>query len=591
MTVQKDLVKNIYVGNGSTTQFPITFDVNAEQPGYIHVYISNDDNSTTETENYTVDLISKIVTYPKSGEPLASGKKLVIMRELPLMQLMDLINQGDYYADDVEQAFDDLTMIAQQLSEKLARAMVFSVEVDTANFSNIIPLAPGMSFRINDEGTGLELTEDPAKVLPQAQNLLQQTTQQANTATEKANAAAVSETNAAESESNAASSETNAAASEEMAQKWAESETSPDGEDDADSPTGDTMSAKEWALYAKEIAENMGNPVADVSENNGTVTVEKSDGTSNSFDFIKTINNMSPQNGNFDLPQPDVMTGATETTAGVEGLVPAPLVAQRNLFLRGDGTWALAINDYPSWYYDFGDGSDGSFNPVSNTTINTDKNYTEVNIPEGVTVTIDTPHVTLRCTGTFTNNGTINADGKAVNGGSVTYGTGDGDAGGNGTSSNGGAGGTARNKGGYPSYGGAGGAVQFSSSQGNNFDILCDDVQGVMFGSGGGGGGNAYDVGTRAGAGGAGGGGITILATNIINKGTITANGEKGTNGSNYRGGGGGGGGGAIVMIANAISDTGTLSVAAGAVGGGGASASSGAKGTDGYIRKVVMSK
>ena len=283
MTVQKDLVKNIYVGNGSTTQFPITFDVNAEQPGYIHVYISNDDNSTTETENYTVDLISKIVTYPKSGEPLASGKKLVIMRELPLMQLMDLINQGDYYADDVEQAFDDLTMIAQQLSEKLARAMVFSVEVDTANFSNIIPLAPGMSFRINDEGTGLELTEDPAKVLPQAQNLLQQTTQQANTATEKANAAAVSETNAAESESNAASSETNAAASEEMAQKWAESETSPDGEDDADSPTGDTMSAKEWALYAKEIAENMGNPVTDVDEENGTVTVTKSDGTQSSF--------------------------------------------------------------------------------------------------------------------------------------------------------------------------------------------------------------------------------------------------------------------------------------------------------------------
>lgn len=289
MTVQKDLVKNIYVGNGSTTQFPITFDVNAEQPGYIHVYISNDDNSTTETENYTVDLISKIVTYPKSGEPLASGKKLVIMRELPLMQLMDLINQGDYYADDVEQAFDDLTMIAQQLSEKLARAMVFSVEVDTANFSNIIPLAPGMSFRINDEGTGLELTEDPAKVLPKAQNLLQQTTQQANIATEKSNAAAVSETNAAESESNAASSETNAAASEEMAQKWAESETSPDGEDDADSPTGDTMSSKEWALYAKQLAQQIGNPVVDVTESNGTVTIEKSDGTSSSFDIPQPI--------------------------------------------------------------------------------------------------------------------------------------------------------------------------------------------------------------------------------------------------------------------------------------------------------------
>lgn len=304
MTVQKDLVKNIYVGNGGTTQFPITFDVNAEQPGYIHVYISNDDNSTTETKNYTVDLISKIVTYPKSGEPLASGKKLVIMRELPLMQLMDLINQGDYYADDVEQAFDDLTMIAQQLSEKLARAMVFSVEVDTANFSNIIPLAPGMSFRINDEGTGLELTEDPAKVLPQAQNLLQQTTQQANIAINKASAAAESALAAATSESNAGAHENKAQAwaesetspdgeptsksaktwagdsadSAELAQAWAESDESPDGETDSESPTSETMSAKEWALYAKQITVNIGNPVVDVTESGGALSVIKADG-------------------------------------------------------------------------------------------------------------------------------------------------------------------------------------------------------------------------------------------------------------------------------------------------------------------------
>lgn len=340
MTVQKDLVKNIYVGNGSTTQFPITFDVNAEQPGYIHVYISNDDNSTTETENYTVDLISKIVTYPKSGEPLASGKKLVIMRELPLMQLMDLINQGDYYADDVEQAFDDLTMIAQQLSEKLARAMVFSVEVDTANFSNIIPLAPGMSFRINDEGTGLELTDDPAKVLPQAQNLLQQTTEQANIATNKASAAAESALAAATSESNAGAHEDKAKAwaesetspdgepdsksaktwagesadSAELAQKWAESDESPDGETDTDSPTGDTMSSKEWALYAKQLAQQIGNPVVSVTESNGTVTVAKSDGAQNTFGVVKSVNGVTPTGGNVDIT--GVPTGTILPFAG-----------------------------------------------------------------------------------------------------------------------------------------------------------------------------------------------------------------------------------------------------------------------------------
>lgn len=360
MTVQKDLVKNIYVGNGSTTQFPITFDVNAEQPGYIHVYISNDDNSTTETENYTVDLISKIVTYPKSGEPLASGKKLVIMRELPLMQLMDLINQGDYYADDVEQAFDDLTMIAQQLSEKLARAMVFSVEVDTANFSNIIPLAPGMSFRINDEGTGLELTEDPAKVLPQAQNLLQQTTQQANIATEKANAAADSALAAATSESNAGAHEDKAQAwaesetspdgepdsksaktwagdsadSAELAQKWAESDESPDGETDSESPTSETMSAKEWALYAKEIAENMGNPVTSIAESNGQLEITASDASKTYIDVLTPDNATLSASGvpaanadNNDVANTAWVRRTIETMA--ETLAPDPVKARK----------------------------------------------------------------------------------------------------------------------------------------------------------------------------------------------------------------------------------------------------------------------
>ena len=33
------------------------------------------------------------------------------------------------------------------------------------------------------------------------------------------------------------------------------------------------------------------------------------------------------------------MTGATETTDGKAGLVPAPTVSDTKKFLRGDGTW------------------------------------------------------------------------------------------------------------------------------------------------------------------------------------------------------------------------------------------------------------
>lgn len=48
----------------------------------------------------------------------------------------------------------------------------------------------------------------------------------------------------------------------------------------------------------------------------------------------------------------DVMTGATSSTAGTKGLVPAPAVANKDNFLKGDGTWgtpaidALAQTEY-----------------------------------------------------------------------------------------------------------------------------------------------------------------------------------------------------------------------------------------------------
>lgn len=85
------------------------------------------------------------------------------------------------------------------------------------------------------------------------------------------------------------------------AQKWAESAESPDNQIDADSPTGDTMSAKEWALYAKELALKIGNPVISTTESNGTVTVRKSDGSKNTFTVVKTVNGISASNGNINI--------------------------------------------------------------------------------------------------------------------------------------------------------------------------------------------------------------------------------------------------------------------------------------------------
>lgn len=148
-----------------------------------------------------------------------------------------------------------------------------------------------------------------------------------------ASAVATSETNAANSEDKAqawAESETSpdgepdsksaktwageSSDSAELAQKWAESDESPDGETDTDSPTGDTMSSKEWALYAKQLAQQIGNPVVSVTESNGTVTVAKSDGAQNTFGVVKSVNGVTPTGGNVNIT--GVPTGTILPFAG-----------------------------------------------------------------------------------------------------------------------------------------------------------------------------------------------------------------------------------------------------------------------------------
>lgn len=210
MTVQKDVTKNIYVGNGSTRTFPFTFECPAEHPEYIKVYLMQDDGTALATSDYQLDMDARQITYPSSGTALPEGKKLVIMRELPLQQMMNLVNNGPYFAEDVETAFDENVMAMQQIAEKLNRSIIMSVDIDGDAFVNEVPFEAGKSFRIADDGKSIALTEDPARVreivlaasdVAQAQARV--ATEQATVAVTSANAAKVSEQNAEKSEQRA----------------------------------------------------------------------------------------------------------------------------------------------------------------------------------------------------------------------------------------------------------------------------------------------------------------------------------------------------------------------------------------------------
>lgn len=222
MTVQKDVTKNIYVGNGSTRTFPFTFECPAEHPEYIKVYLMQDDGTALATSDYQLDMDARQITYPSSGTALPEGKKLVIMRELPLQQMMNLVNNGPYFAEDVELAFDENVMAMQQIAEKLNRSIIMSVDIDGDAFVNEVPFEAGKSFRIADDGKSIVLTEDPARVLPLAQEAYAQAQAQAQSAYASAAAAAQSEDSAAASASEAGNSAQSASTSAASAAESAE---------------------------------------------------------------------------------------------------------------------------------------------------------------------------------------------------------------------------------------------------------------------------------------------------------------------------------------------------------------------------------
>lgn len=170
MTIQNQNAKNVYSGNGSTTVFPYTFAMNNNHPEYIHVYITGEDGVARETTDFSVDVKDCHVVYPKptsTAPALASGQKITLMREVPLQQLLALFNQGPFFSENIEQQLDEMEMQIQQLREAGERSLKTSVE--STNFNAAIPLKPGKSFRINQEGTGFEVTEDPAVAMQSAQ--------------------------------------------------------------------------------------------------------------------------------------------------------------------------------------------------------------------------------------------------------------------------------------------------------------------------------------------------------------------------------------------------------------------------------------
>jgi hypothetical protein len=195
-----------YNGNGNATEFAYQFKI-LDRTDIKVMLTDADGKEKLLTKDYYVDVEKSVVRYPgyavgaevpESERPpvLPTGWKLTIYREVPVTQETDLPDQ--YPFNQVEAIGDKLTMIAQQLTDTTGRSLKIGVSKST-DIDTVIPWENGKSFRISDDGKTLELSEDPAKVLPLAQGVYAQTQAQAQSAAASATAAAKSEDSAFES--------------------------------------------------------------------------------------------------------------------------------------------------------------------------------------------------------------------------------------------------------------------------------------------------------------------------------------------------------------------------------------------------------
>lgn len=116
MTVSTERSHEEYVGNGVTTDFDFRFRI--FEGKHLIVVVADDDGNETTLKNGTDYTIVGAGSYHGGkvvlNKPLAQGWKILLERDLPVVQETDLRNQGKFFAEVHEDAFDYLTMLIQK---------------------------------------------------------------------------------------------------------------------------------------------------------------------------------------------------------------------------------------------------------------------------------------------------------------------------------------------------------------------------------------------------------------------------------------------------------------------------------------------
>ena len=141
MTIETQINRVQYIGNSLATDFPVPFPV--MRPEHLKLFLRRDNRQTELTQNFTVLGAGTAQVTVRTGEPVAAGTLLTIIREVPYVQPMSLMNGGAFNAEILEGSADNLAMQIQQLAEMAGRAVRApeSFEAGEVTYETLLELA------------------------------------------------------------------------------------------------------------------------------------------------------------------------------------------------------------------------------------------------------------------------------------------------------------------------------------------------------------------------------------------------------------------------------------------------------------------
>lgn len=244
MTVSTTDNKAFFTGNGVTTSFDFTFKYFNDSD--ITVYLDGE-----ETEDYTLTRNPSgdggTITFDPAPTTETDGG--LIYRELPFTQGTRIPTSDKIPRGTLENAFDRVTILTQQLQEQLGRSLTLPITFNNSQQLVLPEPEAGRALVWRDDLQGLDNTS------VDLETLLADCTTQANAAAASASAAAASMSSASVQASAAAASATTGAGYRDNAYKWSsESE---------DVPVNDGVrsgySAYHWSRKAQGLSVPMSN--------------------------------------------------------------------------------------------------------------------------------------------------------------------------------------------------------------------------------------------------------------------------------------------------------------------------------------------